>query len=61
MPSVHLQKHFVVARFASVEKVIEAVHTRIREQPKTCFSDGIRKLVDGYKTYVELEGRYVDS
>ena len=26
--------------------------------PKTCFSDGIKKLVDGHKKRVELQGQY---
>jgi len=42
------------------DEVIEVVHKWIRKLPKTCFSDGIRKLADGYKPYVELEGRYVE-
>ena len=36
-------------RFRSDEEVNEAVHTWTREQPKTCVSDGIRKLADRYK------------
>jgi hypothetical protein len=42
------------------DEVIEAVHTWIWEHPKICFSDGFRKLVDGYKTCVELVGHYVE-
>ena len=54
MPSVHLKRHFGVAGVAV--RVIEAVQKWIRKQPKTCFSDGIRKLADGYKPYVDTWG-----
>jgi hypothetical protein len=43
-------------RFGSREEAKEAVHTWIREQSKTFFSDRIRKLVDCYKKCVELQG-----
>jgi len=32
------------------------VRTLIREQPKTFFSDGIRKLIDSLENFVELPG-----
>jgi hypothetical protein len=35
-------------RFASHEQVKQAVHTWLREQPKSCFSAGIQKLVERY-------------
>jgi hypothetical protein len=33
-------------RFSNDEEVKDAVHTWLREQPKTFFADGIRRLVD---------------
>jgi len=33
-------------RFASDKEVKEAVHTRLREQPKSFFSAGMQKLVE---------------
>lgn len=42
--------------FGCDEEVKEAIRTWIREQPKTFFSDGIRKLSDCYKSFVELPG-----
>jgi hypothetical protein len=47
--------------FSNDEEVKEAMHTWFWEQPKTCFSNGIRKLVDRYKKYVELQGDYVEN
>jgi len=42
--------------FGNDEKVKEVMCTWIREQPKTFFSDGIWKLVDCYKSSVEVPG-----
>lgn len=53
-------KDALSGRRCGSDEVIEVVHKWIRKQPKTCFSDGIRKLADGYKPYVELEGLYVE-
>jgi hypothetical protein len=36
-------------RWFGSDEVKEVMHKWITEQPKTVFSDGIRKLVDGYK------------
>jgi hypothetical protein len=47
-------------RWCGSDEVKEVVHKWIRKQHKICFSDGIRKLAEGYKPYVELEGRYVE-
>jgi len=47
-----LQEALLGRQFGSDEEVKEAVLTRIREQPKPCFSDGIRKLVNRYKKCV---------
>jgi hypothetical protein len=41
--------------------VKEAVHTWIREQPKTFFPFGIRELVGRYKKCVELDRDYVEK
>ena len=48
-------------RFVCDEEMQEAVHTWIREQPETCLSDVIRKLVDRHKKCVELQGDYVEK
>ena len=47
-------------RFGSDEAVNEAVHTWTRE-PKTRFSDGIRKVVQGYTKFEQLQGDYVEK
>jgi len=47
-----LQEALLGRQFGSDEDVKEAAPTRIREQPKPCFSDGIRKLVNRYKKCV---------
>jgi hypothetical protein len=41
------------------EEVILAVHKWLRDQPKTFFVEGIRKLVDGWTKCIEKEGDYV--
>jgi hypothetical protein len=41
--------------------VNEVVPTLIREQPKTFFSDGMRKLVDRYRKGVELQRDYIEK
>ena len=48
-------------RFGCDEEVQKAAHTWIREQPETCLSDVIRKLVDRHKKCVELQGDYVEK
>jgi hypothetical protein len=60
MPLVH-KEALLGRQFGRDEEVKEAVHTWIREQPKPCFSDRIRKLVDRYKKCVELLGDYVEK
>jgi histone-lysine N-methyltransferase SETMAR len=47
--------------FFSDEEVKAEVHTWIQEQPKTCSSNGLRKLMDQYKQRVELQGAYVEK
>jgi hypothetical protein len=41
--------------------VKNAGHEWIMEQPKTLFSEGIRKLVECYKKCMELHGEYVEK
>ena len=48
-------------RFTSDEEVKEAVHTRLREQPKSFFSAGIQKLVEQYNKCIVLQGDYVEK
>jgi len=48
-------------RFASDEEVKEAVHTWLREQPKSFFSAGIQKLVERYNKCIVLQGDYVEK
>jgi hypothetical protein len=47
--------------FASDEEVKEAVHTCLREQPKSFFSAGIQKLVERYNKCIVLQGDYVEK
>jgi hypothetical protein len=39
----------------------EAVHKWLRDQPKTFFVEGIRKLVDRWTKCIEKEGDYVEK
>ena len=48
-------------RFASDEEVKKAVHTWLREQPKSFFSAGIQKLVERYNKCIVLQGDYVEK
>ena len=48
-------------RFTSDEEVKEAVHTWLREQPKSFFSAGIQKLVERYNKCIVLQGDYVEK
>jgi hypothetical protein len=48
-------------RFSSDEGVKEAVHTRLREQPKSFFSAGIQKLVERYNKCIVLQGDCVEE
>jgi len=48
-------------RFASDEEVKEAVHTWLREQPKSFFSAGIQKLVERYNKCIVSQGDYVEK
>jgi hypothetical protein len=43
------------------EEEIQAVHKWLRNQPKTFFVDGIRKLVDPWTKCIEKEGDYVEK
>ncbi|PNF22874.1 hypothetical protein B7P43_G14964, partial [Cryptotermes secundus] len=48
-------------RFTSDQEVKEAVHARLAAQPKTFFSEGIRKLVQRWTKCVEKQGDYVEK
>jgi len=55
-------KNALQSRRLSTEKdVREAVHKLLREQPKTFFLEGIRKLVDRWTKCIEKEGDYVEK
>jgi hypothetical protein len=43
------------------EEEIQAVHKLLRDQPKTFFVEGIRKLVDRWIKCIEKEGDYVEK
>jgi hypothetical protein len=43
------------------EEEIQAVHKWLRDQPKTFFVEGIRKLVDRWTKCIEKEGDYVEN
>jgi hypothetical protein len=47
-------------RFSSNEDMKEAVHTWLRQQPKS-FSAGIHKLVERYNKRIVLQGDYVEK
>jgi hypothetical protein len=49
----HLERHYVVSGLAAMKDVL-CMWNRV--QPKAFFCDGIRKLVDCYKNFVELPG-----
>jgi hypothetical protein len=42
------------------EEEIQAVDKWLRDQPKTFFEEGIRKLVDRWTKCIEKEGDYVE-
>jgi hypothetical protein len=48
-------------RVTSDEEVKEAVHTWLREQPKSFFSAGIQKLVERYNKCIVLQGDCVEK
>jgi hypothetical protein len=45
----------------SDQEVKEAVHAWLTAQPKTFFSEGIRKLVQRWTKCVEKQGGYVEK
>jgi hypothetical protein len=47
-------------RFTSNKEVKEAVHTWLREQPKSS-SAGIQKPVERYNKFIVLQGNYVEK
>ena len=48
-------------RFTLAQEVKEAVHAWFAAQPKTIFSEGIRKLVQWWTKCVEKQGDYVEK
>jgi hypothetical protein len=48
-------------RFTSDQEVKEALHAWFAAQPKTFFSEGIRKLVQRWTKCVEKQGDYVEK
>jgi hypothetical protein len=43
------------------EEEIQAVHKWLRDQPKTFFVEGIRKLVGRWTKCIEKEGDYIEK
>ncbi|XP_021930927.1 histone-lysine N-methyltransferase SETMAR-like [Zootermopsis nevadensis] len=48
-------------RFGNDDEVEEAVHSWLKAQPKTFFSDGIKKLVQRCEKSIENKGDYVEK
>jgi hypothetical protein len=48
-------------RFGNDDEVKEAVHSWLTAQPKTFFSDGIKKLVQWCEKCIEKKGDYVEK
>jgi hypothetical protein len=49
------------SQFSMDKEVREAVHKRLRDQPKTFFLEGIRKPVDRWIKCIEKEGDCVEK
>ena len=47
--------------FAQVLRMKEAVRAWLAAQPKTFFSEGIKKLVQRWKKCIEKQGDYVEK
>ena len=47
--------------FAQVLRMKEAVHAWLAAQPKTFFSEGIKKIVQRWKKCIEKQGDYVEK
>jgi transposase len=56
-----LKKTLWGRRFRSGEEVRQAVHTWLCDQPKTFFSDGIKKLVERCKKCVDKQADCVEE
>jgi hypothetical protein len=56
-----LKKALRGRQFRSDEEVKQTVHTWLCNQPKTFFCDGLKKLVELCKMYVDKEGDYVEK
>jgi hypothetical protein len=48
-------------RFGNDDELKEALHSWLTAQPKTFFSDGIKKLVQRCEKCVEKKGDYVEK
>jgi histone-lysine N-methyltransferase SETMAR len=48
-------------KFGNDDEIKEAVHSWLKGQPKTFFSDGIKKLVQRYEKCIQKEGGYVEK
>ena len=48
-------------RFTSAQELKEAVHAWLAAQPKTFYSEGIKKLVQRWKKCIEKQGDYVEK
>jgi len=48
-------------RFTTDQELKEAVHAWLAAQPKIFFSEGIKKLVQQWKKYIEKQGDYVEK
>ena len=48
-------------RFAADDEVKEAVHDWLRSQPQTFFSNGIKKLTEGWAKCIEKKGDYTEK
>jgi histone-lysine N-methyltransferase SETMAR len=54
-------KNALRCQFSTDKEVRKAVHKWLRDQPKTFFLEGIRKLVDCWTKCIEKEGDYVEK
>jgi hypothetical protein len=52
---------YEIVDFLRDKEVREAVHKWLRDQPKTFFLEGIRKLVDRWTKCIEKEGDYIEN
>lgn len=60
-PSIHLNRSLHSNRFVVDDEVKETVQTWIQGQLKSFTSQGIKKLVEQYKMYIDLQGICVET